>query len=111
MAASELTMLQDKWFKTMAEKDRKILDLEGVVAIVMADIEEVTAKYKTEADVTVAKVTELNLKIQETITQYESLKQENANLKVQAEAAMASRGRKQTKGIESLFINAEALQT
>ena len=110
VAASELTMLQDKWFKTMAEKDRKILDLEGEVAIVKADMEKVTAKYKTEADVMVAKVTELNLKIQEATIQYESLKQENANLKVQAEAAMASRGRKQTKGIESLFINAEALQ-
>jgi hypothetical protein len=38
------------------------------------------------------------------------LKQENEDLQVQAEAVMASRGRKQTKGIESLFINATALQ-
>lgn len=107
MAASELTTLQDKWLTIMAEKDRKILDLEGEVAIVKSDMEDAAAKYKTEAD---AMVAELNLKIQEATTQYESLKKENADLKVQTEAAMASRGRKQTKGIEPLFINANALQ-
>ena len=109
VAASELTTLQDKWLTIMAEKDRKILDLEGEVAIVKSDMEDVAVKYKTEAYAMVAKVAELNLKIQETTTQYESLKKENIDLKVQAEAAMASRGRKQTKGIESLFINADAL--
>jgi hypothetical protein len=110
VADLEIASLREKLNQIMAEKDRKILELESEVTIVKADLEDITAKYKEEADAMVAKTAELNLKIQEATIRYESLKQENEDLQVQAEAVMASRGRKQTKGIESLFINATALK-
>ena len=102
MAASELTMLQDKWFKTMAEKDRKILDLEGEVANVKADMEEVTAKYKTEADVMVAKVTELNLKIQEATDKVAELEEKNKALLSESSVLYEAVSRKITRRTETI---------
>ena len=102
VAASELTMLQDKWFKTMAEKDRKILDLEGEVANVKADMEEVTAKYKTEADVMVAKVTELNLKIQEATDKVAELEEKNKALLSESSVLYEAVSRKITRRTETI---------
>ena len=94
----------------MREKNEIIHKLNEDKSRLTAELEYMTAKYTAEADNMVAKTAELNLKIQEATIRYESLKQENEDLQVQAEAVKACRGRKQTKGIESLFVNSMAFQ-
>lgn len=102
VADLEIAFLQEKLNQIMAEKDRKILELESEVTIVKANLEDITAKYKAEADAMVAKTAELNMKIQEATDKVAELEEKNKALLSESSVLHEAVSRKITRRTETI---------